>query len=495
MYIGRMEYGYRWKPLIDLTSDQAESRNTELATLSSVWREQKASLEDKGIVQEFTAKLLREMAIEGGIIERAYTLDRGITIQLIEHGIHASLIPHHSTNKDPNWVAAIIQNHLTAAEGLFEWIHQGRDLTVGFVKQLHSVLMSHQDTTQAMDPYGNFVEVPLRKGEYKIQPNNPMRADGKVHQYCPPEHVASEMDHLIQLHRSHVTRLIAPEVQAAWLHHAFTQIHPFQDGNGRVARLLASYVFIRHHYFPLVVTDRERTTYIRALEEADQSGDLGPLIGLMSAVQRSTFVKVLSLAGETQRGAELDQVIESAVRTATTRVQAQQLKLEAAKKVGRRLMERAEERLTGLAAKLREKFSSVPSRFQFTACHEWNEGGKRHYFRAQVIEAARSFEYFANPSVYHDWVRLAFRTEEQAEILVSLHALGHEYRGLLAASAIFFRRSQSGEGTTEVTAATPLTDTWFQISYLDSDDALKDKFDLWLNKALTKGVALWQKGL
>ena len=34
------------------------------------------------------------------------------------------------------------------------------------------------------------------------------------------------------------------EVEAAWLHHRFTQIHPFEDGNGRVARALASLVFI-----------------------------------------------------------------------------------------------------------------------------------------------------------------------------------------------------------------------------------------------------------
>ena len=38
-------------------------------------------------------------------------------------------------------------------------------------------------------------------------------------------------------------RRTAREIEATWLHHRFTQIHPFQDGNGRVARALASLVF------------------------------------------------------------------------------------------------------------------------------------------------------------------------------------------------------------------------------------------------------------
>ena len=46
-----------------------------------------------------------------------------------------------------------------------------------------------------------------------------------------------------ELHRNHHD--VAPEVEAAWLHHRFTQIHPFQDGNGRIARALATLIFVK----------------------------------------------------------------------------------------------------------------------------------------------------------------------------------------------------------------------------------------------------------
>lgn len=111
--------------------------------------------------------------------------------------------------------------------------------------------------------------ISLIKGDWKKQPNNPLRPDGSVHEYCPPIQVPSEMDQLISWHHRHREIGVSPEVEAAWLHHRFTQIHPFQDGNGRVARCLASLIFIQVGWFPLVITRDTRKGYIEALEEAD----------------------------------------------------------------------------------------------------------------------------------------------------------------------------------------------------------------------------------
>ena len=75
---------------------------------------------------------------------------------------------------------------------------------------------------------------------------------------------------------------VPPEVLSSWLHHRFTQIHPFQDGNGRIARALATLVFLKPGLFPLVIRDADRKGYIDALERGDQ-GDLLPLIKLFRA--------------------------------------------------------------------------------------------------------------------------------------------------------------------------------------------------------------------
>ena len=132
---------------------------------------------------------------------------------------------------------------------------------------------------RARNTFGRRVQMPLTKGEYKKRPNSPIRADGLLHEYCPPEQVALQMERLVEMHASHVRQGTPPEVEAAWLHHRFVQIHPFQDGNGRVARALATLVMIREGLLTLVVTDAMRGDYIGALEAAD-NGDLGPLVRL-----------------------------------------------------------------------------------------------------------------------------------------------------------------------------------------------------------------------
>ena len=93
------------------------------------------------------------------------------------------------------------------------------------------------------------------------------------------------MDQLIAWYEEHEGKNVPPEIESAWLHHRFTLIHPFVDGNGRVARCLATLVLLKHQWFPLVVTRGDRTEYLSALQEADQ-GDLGPLVMLVGLLQK-----------------------------------------------------------------------------------------------------------------------------------------------------------------------------------------------------------------
>jgi len=61
--------------------------------------------------------------------------------------------------------------------------------------------------------------------------------------------------------------------KAAFIHHEFVRIHPFIDGNGRVARLLTNFYLMKNGYPPIVILKEDRKKYYKTLNKADQ-GDL-----------------------------------------------------------------------------------------------------------------------------------------------------------------------------------------------------------------------------
>ncbi|GAA1151079.1 hypothetical protein GCM10009672_24730 [Nesterenkonia lutea] len=83
------------------------------------------------------------------------------------------------------------------------------------------------------------------------------------------------MDRLIQELRSDEFTQSHPVLQASYAHYAYVSVHPFPDGNGRVARALASIYLYRRPGIPLVIFADQRARYFEALESADRSDYAG----------------------------------------------------------------------------------------------------------------------------------------------------------------------------------------------------------------------------
>lgn len=292
--------GHRWTPIEDLPSGWRQWHSTETQALLDQWllkrHELESTQEGQALVAEFIARLVRSWSIETGILERIYTLDEGVTRTLVEQGFDAAMIGHDDSDLPAGRLLTILDDHKEAAEGLFAFVSRKRVLTSSYVKELHQVLLRHQDAAEAIDSQGNCVMVSVVKGDWKTLPNDPadVGTGRAVHEYCPPVHVAQEMERLLEMHSQHMGAGVPFDIEAAWLHHRFTQIHPFQDGNGRVARALATLVFLRAGSLPLIVSRDNRVAYIQALEKADD-GNLRPLVELFRDLQRLHILRVLQL--------------------------------------------------------------------------------------------------------------------------------------------------------------------------------------------------------
>ncbi len=91
-----------------------------------------------------------------------------------------------------------------------------------------------------------------------------------------------------------------PALAASVVHSWLTIIHPFEDGNGRVARLLANIVLLRANWPALIVRASDRLQYLDALASSDGGGDLLPLFDLFVKSIKRTLreLETPALAGK-----------------------------------------------------------------------------------------------------------------------------------------------------------------------------------------------------
>jgi fido (protein-threonine AMPylation protein) len=489
----------KWQPITDLPDDWQKLHDPSLHSLAILWEEQRGRLEKTDHYKSFLAQMRRKIAIETGILERLYSIDRGITYILIEQGIDVSLIPHGATDKPPGQVVQLIRDQESAIDQVFQYVNNNRSLSTSFIKQLHQLLTRNQDTTDAVDQFGHVFQATLIKGDWKKQSNNPHREDGSTHYYAPPEQVVSEMDNLINWHLHHLEQGVSPEVEAAWLHHRFTQIHPFQDGNGRVARNLATLVLLRARWFPLVIIKdinqegQARKDYIDALEQAD-AGDLKPLVDLFVRAQKQAFLDSLSLSNTVMeaRGSyqgALDVVIGQLQAKQQTIAQANLRLLEdSAKELHQIVYGQLDQIKHEMSHRLRQSNQGIMIQVDQSPA----DSPEAEYYFYQIVEIAKRHQYWANRSGYKSWVRLALRIEsvQTTEILFSFHAVGREQTGVMMCSAMAWQRfpSQSTAESTSIQHLEPLSLEPFDFTYKDSQAQIVQRFQNWLNTVLLLGM-------
>ncbi|AEK37318.1 filamentation induced by cAMP protein [Corynebacterium variabile DSM 44702] len=211
----------------------------------------------------------RAAAVDTNAIEGVFSTNRGFTRTVAEKtGSWEQAMADKGAHVRPAF-----EDTLSGFELILDRMTGKRPVTAQFIRELHATMLRSQETHTVYAPVnGEFVPQTqeLPKGEYKQYANSPTRPDGTVHTYAPVEDTAPEMSRLIEELRSAEFENAHPITQAAYAHYAFVCIHPFADGNGRVARALASIYLYRSPGVPLVIYQDQRTHYIDALEAADR---------------------------------------------------------------------------------------------------------------------------------------------------------------------------------------------------------------------------------
>ncbi len=110
--------------------------------------------------------------------------------------------------------------------------------------------------------------------------NGPVAITLSKHRPPSYKEVPKLIGEVVNLLNKHVEGTKAVE-SAAEIHHKLVHIHPFWDGNGRLARLLMNIKLMQSGFPPIILRKQERVSYYNALEKADV-GDFGPLTTMIA---------------------------------------------------------------------------------------------------------------------------------------------------------------------------------------------------------------------
>jgi hypothetical protein len=229
--------------------------------------------------------------------------------------------------------------------------------------------------------------------------------------------------------------------------------------------------------------------------EAADFGDLSRLVSVVAAAQRRALAQALGVSTQVLKHARAEQVISSTRDLLVKREAERRKEWERAKKTAALLQKAAGSRFEQIAKTLDRETKSLFGKAEFFVDLGGDHDARGHYFRNQVIQTAKALDYFANLAEYREWVRLGLQTDGRAEILISFHGIGHEFRGVIAVSAAFFRREQTEQRERELSAVVPLSDEICQVNYRDTVEAAESRFMNWLEDVLVRGLEMWRQGL
>lgn len=198
-----------------------------------------------------------------------------------------------------------MKGHDWAFELVKKWAIEKRDspLTEIDIKNLNKAILVKPFWKDAITSDNQNTRRLIKVGEYKELPNSVKQSNGEIFQYTSPQNTPVEMGELMQWFRDEEEKKdLHPVELAALFHYRFVRIHPFDDGIGRISRLLVNYFLIKADFPPIVIKSEDKKNYLSALRKAD-SGDLEAFVDYLG----EQLLWSLDISIKAARGENIDE--------------------------------------------------------------------------------------------------------------------------------------------------------------------------------------------
>lgn len=166
-----------------------------------------------------------------------------------------------------------VLNHVKAYEFVKKAVEEKQPLTEDFVKDLHQIILED-----------------IMVGGLYRQVN--IQLMGSTHQ--PPDHV-KVYDRMKKFFMN-LEEFEGDAIErACYVHLSISKIHPFVDGNGRLARLLMNFVLMQNDYLPISISRDHIQAYFHALDTFKEQKDMSPMVELVSGLLIKRYNEVNQL--------------------------------------------------------------------------------------------------------------------------------------------------------------------------------------------------------
>jgi Fic family protein len=165
-----------------------------------------------------------------------------------------------------------------------EALDRERPLSEHFIRDLNRTILAGDFYKVSHD--GSY-RYKIHTGIYKTRPNSVITPSGEMFDYASPEETPSLMGDLVKWYNSEEQKAVLSPVElAALFHYRYIRIHPFEDGNGRIARLLVNYILLRHGYPMVVIPTADRKNYLNFLSQCDKNTGKEPYSGANATLEQ-----------------------------------------------------------------------------------------------------------------------------------------------------------------------------------------------------------------
>lgn len=271
-----------------------------------------------------------------------------------------------------------VTGHDYAIKWVMDIVKQDRPLTETFIRELHKLILKEPYEVDAITPEGKPTKKKIRIGEYKSTPNHVKTKTGEIFRFATVEETPAKMTDLIDwFSEKKQAKDVNPILLASEFHYRFIRIHPFDDGNGRTARIVMNFILMQYNYPPVIIKTEDKNNYFSALQLADTGPEF--LVHFVEYIaenlNRSIKIMIKGAKGESiEDPDDLDKeiaLLEKKLKTAGGKVEVLKSKAN--------ILNILDDSISRLAIEFNEKGTKIEdfySEAKFSATHRYMTGNR-----------------------------------------------------------------------------------------------------------------------